>query len=158
MKPIKLRSGLLTSLFSRSIPVSCLRLASHAFVFALLFLTRPAFGDVVGYFKFDTFPGDNGVFADDAGKGLTGRLGFPFSTPRSVPGPSGLAGDLAVALDGSGGLAADDSAAAVLNILTPPITLECWGRPTKDLQVGRHRAFISYGIPCGTPREGLVRG
>ncbi len=160
MKPKKteLFRSLISESIRRPIPVSNVRLACQAFVFALLFLTRPAFGDVVGYFKFDTFPADNGVFTDDAGKGLTGRLGFPFSTPRSVPGPSGLAGDLAVALDGSGGLAADDSAAAVLNILTPPLTLECWVLSTNDLQIGRHRAFISYGIPGGPPREGLVRG
>ena len=133
-------------------------MACLGFVFVLLFLTRPALGDVVGYFKFDTFPDDNGAFTDDAGKGLQGRLGFPFSAPRSVPGPSGQAGDLAVALDGSSGLAADDSAAGILNFLTPPLTLECWVLSTNALQIGRHRAFISYGIPGGPPREGLVRG
>jgi hypothetical protein len=129
-----------------------------AFVFVLLFLCPRAFGDVVGYFKFDNFPNDTGVFSDDAGKGLEGRLGFPFSPPRSVPGPSGGAGDLAVSLDGNAALAADDSAAALLNITTPPLTLECWVRSTNDLQLGRHRAFFSYGIPGGPPRENLVRG
>lgn len=124
--------------------------------FALL--TATAFADVAGYFKFDNFPGDNIEFMDDSGKGLRGSLGFPFSPPRSVPGPSGLAGDLAVSLDGSGALAADDSAAAILNSVTPPLTLECWVRSTNDLQIGRHRAFISYGIPGGPPRTGLVRG
>src|SRR5688572_24081648 len=145
---------------SRHLPVLVLNLRTKylAFVFALFFLTRSVLGDVVGYFKFDTFPNDNGVFADDAGKGLEGHLGFPLSAPRSVPGPSGLAGDLAVSLDGSSGLAADDSGAALLNFLTPPLTLECWVRSTNDLQLGRHRAFISYGIPGGPPRENLVRG
>jgi len=96
MKPKQSGSELLRSLFSefirRPIPVFDLRMASLGFVFVLLFLTRPALGDVVGYFKFDTFPDDNGAFTDDAGKGLQGRLGFPFSAPRSVPGPSGQAG------------------------------------------------------------------
>src|SRR5688572_27423198 len=124
--------------------------------FALL--TASAFADVVGYFKFDDFPNDNGAFTDDAGKGLRGLLGFPFSAPLSVPGPSGQAGDLAVSLDGNGALTADDSAAQLLNLLTPPLTLECWVRSTNDLQIGRHRAFMSYGIPGGPPREGLVRG
>ena len=124
----------------------------------LALLTASAFADVVGYFKFDNFSGDNGAFTDDAGKGLRGLLGFPFSAPLSVPGPSGQAGDLAVSLDGSGGLAADDSPAQLLNFLTPPLTLECWVRSTNDLQIGRHRAFISYGIPGGPPVAGLVRG
>src|SRR5688572_30909306 len=112
MKSTKLRTSTFPECIRRSTPVAHLRLACLAF--GLLFLTGPAFGDVVGYFKFDSFPGDNGVFADDAGKGLQGRLGFPFSAPRSVPGPSGQAADLAVALDGSSGLTADDSAAALL--------------------------------------------
>ncbi|MCI0534280.1 MAG: LamG domain-containing protein [Verrucomicrobiales bacterium] len=128
------------------------------FALGIALLTATAFADVVGYFKFDNFPGDNGAFADDAGKGLRGLLGFPFSAPASVPGPSGQAGDLAVSLDGDGGLAADDSAAEILNILTPPLTLECWVRSANDAQIGRHRAFINYGIPGGPPREGLVRG
>jgi Concanavalin A-like lectin/glucanases superfamily len=114
--------------------------------------------DVAGYFKFDTFPGDRANFTDDAGKGLRGLLGFPFSQPVSVPGPSGLPGDLAVSLDLNGGLAVDDSAAQILNILTPPLTLECWVRSTNASQIGVHRAFISYGVPGGPPVAGLVRG
>jgi len=106
-------------------------------------ITRPS-ADVVGYFKFDNFPGDNGAFTDDAGKGLRGLLGFPFSAPLSVPGPSGQAGDLAVSLDGSGGLAADDSPAQLLNFLTPPLTLECWVRSTNDLQIGRQGVAIHH--------------
>lgn len=157
MKSKKLRTSSYPECIRCPTPVANLRLACLALGFALL-LTGPAFGDVVGYFKFDAFPGDNGAFTDDAGKGLQGRLGFPFSAPRGVPGPSGQPGDLAVALDGSGGLTADDSAAALLNFLTPPLTLECWVSSTNDLQIGRHRAFISYGIPGGPPREGLVRG
>ena len=47
----------------------------------LALLTASAFADVVGYFKFDNFSGDNGAFTDDAGKGLRGLLGFPFSAP-----------------------------------------------------------------------------
>jgi hypothetical protein len=121
-------------------------------------LVMTAWADVAGYFKFDNFPGDNGYFTDDAGKGLSGLLGFPFSAPRSVPGPSGQAGDLAVSLDGNGALAADDSAAEILNILAPPLTMECWVRSTNDTQIGRHRAFINYGIPGGPARAGLVRG
>jgi hypothetical protein len=124
----------------------------------LILLSHTALGDTVGYFKFDNFPNDNGVFTDDTGNGLRGSLGFPFSAPRSVPGPSGQAGDLAVSLDGSGGLAADDSAAQLLNFTAPPLTLECWVRSTNDTQIGRHRAFISYGIPGGAPRTNLVRG
>ena len=51
--------------------------------FGLAFLTPAATADVVGYFKFDDFPGDNANFTDDAGKGLRGLLGFPFSAPVS---------------------------------------------------------------------------
>lgn len=129
-----------------------------AFTVGFLFQTTTTFADVVGYFKFDTFPNDSVNFTDDANKGLSGSLGFPFSAPRSVPGPSGLAGDRAVSLDGNSGLAADDSAASLLNILTPPLTMECWVRSTNDAQIGRHRAFISYGIPGGPARPNLVRG
>src|SRR5438045_2862728 len=75
--------------------------AGIALVFALC-LHASANADVAGYFKFDQFIDDTGVFPDDAGKGLTGRLGFPFSTPQSVAGPSGQAGDLAVSFDGNG--------------------------------------------------------
>ena len=121
---------------------SFLKTMCSGFALGLAFLTATAFADVVGYFKFDNFSGDNGAFTDDAGKGLRGLLGFPFSAPLSVPGPSGQAGDLAVSLDGSGGLAADDSPAQLLNFLTPPLTLECWVRSTNDLQIGRHRAFM----------------
>jgi hypothetical protein len=32
------------------------------------------------------------------------------------------------------------------------------GKFPNDAQVGRHRAFINYGIPGGPPRENLVRG
>jgi hypothetical protein len=131
--------------------------AGVALVFAL-YLHSSAVADVVGYFKFDQFIDDTGVFPDDGGKGLHGRLGFPFSAPQSVAGPSGQAGDLAVALDGNGGLAADDSAAAILNIVAPPLTLECWVRSDNEAQIGRHRAFINYGIPGGPPRDNLVRG
>ena len=86
----------------------------------LALLTASAFADVVGYFKFDNFSGDNGAFTDDAGKGLRGLLGFPFSAPLSVPGPSGQAGDLAVSLDGSGGLAADDSPVSEARVRADP--------------------------------------
>ena len=46
--------------------------------------------------RFDNFPGGNANFTDDAGKGLSGLLGYPFSQPVIVPGPSGLASDRAV--------------------------------------------------------------
>jgi len=128
------------------------------FVLGVAVLSAPAFADVVGLFKFDHFPTNHAGFTDDASRGLRGLLGFPFSQPGSVPGPSGAAGDLAVSFDGASGLAVDDSAAGILNIPTPPLTLECWVRSTNSSQVGVHRALISYGIPGGPPVEGVVRG
>ena len=133
-------------------------MAADNFDFAQVPATVPPAVDVGGYFKFDNFPGDNANFTDDSGKGLRGLLGFPFSQPGSVPGPAGLPGDHAVDLDLNGGLAVDDSAAQILNFVKPPLTLECWVRSTNDTQIGRHRAFISYGIPGGPPVAGLVRG
>jgi hypothetical protein len=126
--------------------------------FALLLFCQTASADVLGYFQFDTFPNDSGHFTDDTGRGLQGALGFPFSIPLSVPGPAGQGSDLAISLDGNGALVVDDSALQLLNVTNPPITLECWLRSTNDTQIGRHRAFISYGIPGGPPRENLVRG
>ena len=137
---------------------SLLKTLCLGFALGLAFLTTTASADVAAYFKLDTFPGDRANFTDDSGKGLRGLLGFPFSQPASVPGPSGLPGDLAVSLDLNGGLAVDDSAAQVLNILTPPMTLECWVLSTNASQIGVHRAFISYGVPGGPPVAGLVRG
>ena len=128
------------------------------FALGLALLTATAFADVVGYFKFDNFPGGNANFTDDAGKGLRGLLGFPFSAPGSLPGPSGQAGDLAVSFDGKGALAVDDSATQILNILTPPLTLECWTRASNASQIGVHLGLISYGIPGGPAVAGLVRG
>src|SRR6185369_5320777 len=138
--------------FGGSLKVIC-----FGFALGLAFLSTTAFADVAGFFKFDNFPGDNANFTDDSGKGLRGLLGFPFSQPGSVPGPAGLPGDHAVDLDLNGGLAVDDSAAQILNFVKPPLTLECWVRSTNDTQIGRHRAFISYGIPGGPPVAGLVR-
>jgi hypothetical protein len=157
-KNLGLCRSVVSELVGQRVTIPKGKIHSIIFLLAVLLLAPPAFGDVVGYFKFDNFPNDTGLFPDDAGKGLQGRLGFPFTPPRSVPGPSGAAGDLAVSLDGNAALAADDSAAAILNITAPPLTLECWVRSTNDLQIGRHRAFISYGIPGGPPRENLVRG
>ena len=119
--------------------------------FGLAFLTPAATADVVGYFKFDTFPGDNANFADDTGKGLQGLLGYPFSAPVSVAGPSAQANDRAVSFDGKGALAVDDSAAEVLNILAAPITLECWVRTSNF--PARHLGLISYGVPGGQPED-----
>lgn len=127
-------------------------------VLGFAFFAATAFADVAGYFKFDNFPGGNAYFTDDSGKGLRGLLGFPFSAPVSVPGPSGQASDLAVSLDGKGALAVDDSASQALNILKPPLTLECWVRSTNAAQVGVHYGLISYGIPGGPAVPGLVRG
>ena len=126
------------------------RTVHYGFALGLVFLTSTALGDVAGYFKFDDFPGDNADFTDDTGRGLRGLLGTPFSTPRSVPGPSGKAGDFAVSFDGKGGLAVDDSAAQVLNILNPPLTLECWARSSNFH--GLHVGLISYGVPGGPTR------
>jgi len=109
----ELCTQILSGIKGERIPYHHLRMVCLGFALGLVFLTGTALGDVVGYFKFDNFPGDNGAFTDDAGKGLRGLLGFPFSAPASVPGPSGQAGDLAVDLDGSGALAADDSAAEI---------------------------------------------
>lgn len=124
----------------------------------LALLTTTAFAEVVGYFKFDNFPNQLAAFTDDSGKGLRGLLGFPFTPPGSVAGPSGQAGDRAVALDGNAALVVDDSAAGLINILTPPLTVECWVRSSADTQVGVYRSFFSYGIPGGPPVPGLVRG
>ncbi len=104
-----------------------------------------ASADLVGYFKFDEF--DRTVFEDDSGQGMTGFLGMPYSDPEVIQGPSGNADDFAVSFDGEGGLIVDDSAAEVLNILEPPITLECWARSSTD--PGGHIGLISYGIPGG---------
>lgn len=134
------------AVFGRSHKVSCL-----GFALGVALLTATAFAEVVGYFKFDNFPGDNANFTDDAGKGLRGLLGFPFSEPVSLPGPSGQPGDLAVSFDGKGALAVDDAAAGILNILTPPLTLECWVRATTI--PGRHVGLISYGVPGGMPAD-----
>ena len=137
------------------------RAKCFGFALGFAFLTASALADGpfrFGYFKFDNFPRDHAAFTDDGGQGLRGVLGFPFSEPGSLPGPSGLPGDLAVSFDGNGGLVVDDSADQILNILTPPLTLECWVRSTNSSQIGVHRALISYGIPGGPPVEGLVRG
>lgn len=133
-----------------------LQLIVACFGFALISQTPTALGDVVGYFKLDTFPGDNAVFTDDTGKGLRGLLGYPFSQPLSVPGPSGKAGDLAVGFDGKSGLAVDDSAAQILNILTAPLTVECWVRATDFAAV--HKGLVSYGVPGGPTRATRGRG
>ncbi|MBI4660522.1 MAG: LamG domain-containing protein [Verrucomicrobia bacterium] len=126
------------------------KMVCFGFALGFAFLAASASADVVGYFKFDNFPGDNAYFTDDTGKGLRGLLGYPFTTPRSVPGPSGKAGDFALSLDGKGGLTVDDSTAKILNILKPPLTLECWVRAT-NFQ-GGHRGLISYGVPGGSSR------
>ena len=68
-----------------------------------------------------------------------------------MPGPSGQPGDRAVAFDGKGGLTVDDSAAQILNIVTPPLTLECWVNATNF--ANRYVGFISYGIPGGQPAD-----
>jgi hypothetical protein len=121
-----------------------------AVVLSVMFLsTGRTWAEVVGYFKFDNFPGDNTDFTDDTGKGLRGLLGTPFTAPASVPGPSGAAGDFAVSLDGKSSLTVDDSAAEVLNILTPPLTVECWAR-SSDYR-GVHVGLVSYGVPGGQP-------
>jgi hypothetical protein len=159
MKPTTPKTELSPSIHLRKIAFGRSIEAIHfGFALGLAFLSAPVFGGVVGLFKFDNFPTNRVGFTDDVGHGLRGLLGFPFSQPGSVPGPSGLAGDLAVSFDGKSGLAVDDSAAEVLNILTPPLTLECWARSTNSAQVGVHRALISYGIPGGPPVEGVVRG
>ena len=121
------------------------------FALALLLFSQGAFAEVVGYFKFDSFPNDNAHFTDDAGKGLQGLLGHPFSLPLSVPGPSGIATDLAVSFDGRGALIVDDSAAEVLNILEPPLTLECWVKATNFNLA--HIGLVSYGVPGGRPAD-----
>lgn len=139
------------TVFGRSFKTMCVG-------FALGLASASAFAGVVGLFKFDNFPRNHAAFTDDAGHGLRGLLGFPFSTPRTVPGASGLPGDLAVSFDGNGGLVVDDSATEVLNILGPPLTVECWVRSTNSSQIGVFRSFVNYGIPGGPPVEGVVRG
>jgi Concanavalin A-like lectin/glucanases superfamily len=129
-----------------SLNVRCCGLA-----LGLAFLTATAGAEVAGYFKLDTFPGDNANFTDDTGKGLQGLLGYPFSAPVSVAGPSGQPNDRAVSFDGKGALAVDDSTAEVLNILAAPITLECWVNATNF--PGRHLGLISYGVPGGQPAD-----
>jgi len=61
-----------------------------------------------------------------------------------------------VSLDGKGGLAVDDSTAQLLNILAPPITLECWVRSTNS--PGVHLGLISYGVPGGPSRASRSPG
>ncbi len=118
----------------------CMTLAA-----GLIFTAGFAYGDVVGYFKFDEFTGTS--FMDDSGNGLRGFLGESFTGASSIPGPSGAADDYAVAFDGQGGLIIDDEANQVLNITEAPITLECWIR--SESEQGGHVGFISYGIPGG---------
>lgn len=114
--------------------------------------TGTASGDVVGYFKFDTFPGGGTTFTDDSGRGLMGILGHPFTEPGSAPGPSGEADDFALSLDGRAALVVDDSAEEILNILEPPITLEAWVRASENPLA--HTGIISYGIPGGRTGAG----
>lgn len=123
-----------------------------SFVMGIALIQGMAFGDTVGYFKFDTFT-NNIQFQDDAGMGLNGLLGLPFTNPTSVAGVSGVATDKAVAFDGRGALVVDDSAAKKLNVLQPPITLECWVRASVE-QASGHLGLISYGIPGGQPGAG----
>jgi len=112
MKPSTPKTELSPSIqFRKKVFGDFLKTMCCVFALGLAFLTATAFADVAGYFKFDTFPGGNNAFTDDSGKGLNGLLGYPFTQPVSVPGPSGQASDRAVAFDGKGGLAVDDSAA-----------------------------------------------
>jgi len=111
----------------------------------MVFTGNIAFGDTVGYFKFDQFTGTS--FMDDSGNGLRGFRGQAFTGSTSIEGSSGLAGDRAVAFDGKGGLIVDDSANQVLNFLNAPITLECWIRTS--VTPSGHVGLISYGIPGG---------
>lgn len=121
-------------------------------VLGLILIQSTAIGVGEGYFKFDTFA-NNIQFTDDSGMGMKGLLGRPFSTPTSTGGVSGVATDMAVHFDGRGALVVDDSAAQALNILQPPITLECWVRSSVE-QVTGHLGLISYGIPGGQPGGG----
>lgn len=153
MKPKKLAHKSHHRIFSRLkrerlLPAN-LRMKCLGLTLGLVFLTGTARADTAGYFKFDTFPGGNANFSDDTGRGLRGLLGYPFSQPKSLAGPSGKAGDFAVSFDGKGGLVVDDSAKQVLNILKPPLTLECWTRSTNT--PGVHLGLISYGVPGGRP-------
>jgi hypothetical protein len=155
MKPrnlvIELFIRVFSALITKPLSIVSFRTGCFGFALGLVFLTETASGEVVGYFKFDTFPGGNAVFTDDSGKGLQGLLGHPFSPPRSTPGPSGQASDLAVVFDGMAGLAVDDAAGKVLNILAAPVTLECWVRATNFANV--HLGLISYGVPGGRPAD-----
>lgn len=117
---------------------------------AFVLTAGSARGDLVGYFKLDSF--DRTSFTDDTGQGLKGFLGRPYTDPVPVLGPSGDPNDWAVSFDGAGALIVDDSAAEVLNVLEPPITLECWARSTNNQ--GGHIGLISYGIPGGRPGGG----
>ncbi|MFB3785994.1 MAG: LamG domain-containing protein [bacterium] len=121
-------------------------------VLGLIVLQGSAFGAGEGYFKFDTFA-NNIQFTDDSGMGMKGLLGKPFSTPTSSTGVSGGASDKAVTFDGRGALVVDDSAAKALNVLQPPITVECWVRSSVE-QLAGHFGFVSYGIPGGQPGGG----
>ncbi len=49
--------------------------------------TGTASGDVVGYFKFDTFPGGGTTFTDDSGRGLMGIRGIPSLNQAVHPDP-----------------------------------------------------------------------
>jgi len=74
-----------TTQLRKAVSGDSLRAMRFGFALGLAFLTATAFADVVGYFKFDNFHGDNANFTDDAGMGLRGLLGFPFSQPVIVP-------------------------------------------------------------------------
>lgn len=120
-----------------------------------LFCCGVSVADTVGFWTFDridigTALTQNVGFQDSSASGLTGILGLPFSTPGSVPGPSGASTDLALSLDGESALIVDDSDAELLNILVPPITVEAWLRA--DASQAGHIGIVSYGVPGG--REG----
>jgi len=113
--------------------------------------------DTIGFWTFDQIDmgaaiDQNAGFLDSSANNLTGILGLPFSTPGSIPGPSGLATDFALSLDGEAGLIVDDSDAELLNILEPPITIEAWLR-SDTVQEG-HVGIVSYGVPGGRDGAG----
>src|SRR5687768_9559994 len=73
MKQNNYRYERLVGLFLKSVLnriESNLKIRCLSIALGLLVLCPPTLGEVVGYFKFDTFPGDNAYFTDDTGKGL----------------------------------------------------------------------------------------
>ncbi len=104
--------------------------------------------ETVAFFTFDGITGTS--FSDVTGNGFIGTLGVPATAgaPDIVPGPSGEAGDNAIAMSGDGGMVVDDSALFALDIFSP-FTLQGWFKSAGTNLVDVPNALINYGRGSG---------